>query len=250
MQVVVKRDAKEAGAYVAGMIAAEVRANPSLKMSLPTGSTPEETLAELVRMHKEEGLDFSQAYSYNMDEYVGLSREHEQGYYYFLNDLLYSHVNIDPSHTFAPDGCADDLERAVGDYTALIQDAGGFDFIFLGIGRDGHICFNMPSDSLRPNVHVEQLSEATINDNARFFDDPAEVPTRAITLGVKIILESKNIVLLATGEGKAPAIARLLGSDAVTPQLPASFLNLRDDAVIVLDEAAASEWRASQSVAQ
>lgn len=240
MDVVVKATEQEAGAYVAALIAEEVRAKPDLALSLPTGSTPVPVLAELVRMHDEEGLSFSRASLFNMDEYLGLGREHPQSYYRFLDEHLYRHIDVDRGRTYSPDALDPDPEHAARAYTELIRQAGGFDLIFLGIGRDGHICFNMPAERLHPYTHVEPLSEQTIADNARFFDDPSEVPTHAMTIGLKIVLDSRRIVLLATGSGKNAIVRELLASDGITTGLPASFLRLHDDVTIVLDADAAA----------
>jgi len=236
----VEGTSKAAGAIVAEMIADAIRVNSEVNLSLPTGSTPEEALAELVRLHHSEGLDFSGANFFNMDEYVGLAKTHEQSYYHFLNERLYSRVNIRPAATFAPDAVADDLASAASAYTDLVYGKGGFDLIFLGIGRDGHISFNMPADALRPYTHIEQLTEATIADNARFFANPAEVPTQAITIGLKMILDSRKVVLLATGDSKSEVVADWLNNDQITTSLPASFLWLHDDVTVILDEAAAA----------
>lgn len=192
-------------------------------------------------MHEKEGLNFSQVAGFNMDEYVGLSKDHPQGYYYFLNDLLYSKVNINPNNTFVPNVLADDLTSAAQAYTDLIYSKGGFDLIFLGIGRDGHISFNMPGAALQPYTHLETLSEATIADNARFFENPAQVPTKAMTIGLKIILDSRKVILLANGEGKSQIIADWLNNQKISTSIPASFLWLHNDVTVVLDKAAASK---------
>lgn len=243
MKVIVRHDKEEAEKVVADLIAGEVRTNPEIVMSLPTGSTPVGVFSELTRMHEEEGLDFSSVTCFNMDEYVGLGRDHAQSYYRFLRENLYERVGMSLENTFSPDACAANLGRAADDYSSLIKRAGGFDLTFLGIGRDGHISFNMPSDALHPLTHVERLSEAAVRDNARFFEDVSEVPTQAITIGMRNILESRRIVLLALGEAKAPVVARWLGSGLVTTWLPASFLWLHPDVTVVLDQGAASELR-------
>lgn len=239
MKIVVKETEQEASSYVAEIIGTALREKPELSLSLPTGSTPVHVLEDLVRKHHEEGLSFAKASLFNMDEYLGLGRNHPQGYYHFLDELLYSQVDVDRARTFAPDALDPVPEHAAAAYTKLIQDAGGFDLIFLGIGRDGHICFNMPADSLHPYTHLERLSEKTMADNARFFDDASEVPTHAITIGLKLVLDSRKIILLATGSGKNDIVRELLASESITTQLPASFLRLHDDVTIVLDAAAA-----------
>ena len=145
MKIVVKETEQEASSCVAEIIGTALRERPELSLSLPTGSTPVHVLEDLVRKHHGEGLSFAKASLFNMDEYLGLGRNHPQGYYHFLDELLYSQVDVDRARTFAPGALDPVPEHAAAAYTKLIQDAGGFDLIFLGIGRGGHICFNMPS---------------------------------------------------------------------------------------------------------
>lgn len=241
MKLIIEKTSKEMGCSAAKMIAREMEKKLALNLCLATGATPIGCLQELVRLHKEEGLDFSKTTSFNMDEYVGLGKTHPQSYYYYLNQHLYQQVNIDRNNTFSPEVLAEASVAAANDYTKLIYEKGGIDLILLGIGRDGHISFNMPKEALHPYTHVEQLSEATVSDNLRFFEKRKEVPTEAITIGLKVILDSRKVILIADGEGKSKIIREFLNDDRITTKLPASFLRLHDDVTIILDEKAAGQ---------
>ena len=248
MRLIIQPDYQAISKWAAGYVAARIRkaqptADKPFVLGLPTGSSPLGMYKELIDLNKKGLVSFKNVVTFNMDEYVGLGRDHAQSYYRFLRENLYERVGMSLENTFSPDACAANLGRAADDYSSLIKRAGGFDLTFLGIGRDGHISFNMPSDALHPLTHVERLSEAAVRDNARFFEDVSEVPTQAITIGMRNILESRRIVLLALGEAKAPVIARWLGSGLVTTWLPASFLWLHPDVTVVLDQGAASELR-------
>ncbi len=195
--------ASEASKACADMIIRDVKGNPRCKMCLPTGSTPIQCLEYMVEAYEKKELDLSEVTSFNMDEYVGLEKTHDQSYYYFLNEYLYKKTNIKLENTHCLNAVAEDLQQECNRYTKLIQEHGGFDTIFLGIGSDGHISFNMPNQGLHRFTHIEELSEETIEANSRFFDSMDEVPKQALTIGIEIILRSKNIVLLALGAGKA-----------------------------------------------
>ena len=241
VKIIVKKNKKNMGTEAAHMIADVIRHNPRAVLSLPTGSSPVECLEELVRMHKKEALDFSNVKVFNVDEYIGLNKAHPQSYYHFLDKNLYEHVNVDRSRTFVPDVQRVDPDQAASEYTKLINEEGGFDLILLGIGRDGHIAFNMPGSKMLLFTHVEKLSETTKKDNARFFGKIDQVPDEAISIGIKNILDSKKIILIASGKEKAEIVGRFLRDDAVTPEIPATFLKLHDDVTIILDEAAARQ---------
>ncbi len=241
MKVLIKKDSDSMGKTAAEMIAEEIKRNPNMAIAFPTGSTPLKCYEHLVKMYQEDSLDFSGVLGFNMDEYVPLTREHPQSYYYFMRKYLYDQVNFQEENMYVPDAAAEDLDKACEEYTDKIIEKGYFDLILLGIGRDGHIAFNMPGDKSRVFAYVEQLSEKTIKDNSRFFGPDEEVPDRAITLGMNIILNSKKIILIADGEGKSEAVGRFLNNWEITPKLPASFLWIHPDVTVILDEKAAAQ---------
>lgn|GEM_PF-149911 len=243
MKVHIVKDYEEMSNKAAQIIAEEIRKKPNLVMALPTGGTPTGTLAELVRMHREGGLDFSDVISLNIDEYIPLKPDNPQSYYYYLNEYLYKHVNIKPENTYVPNVVDSDLQKACKEYDELIDKLGDLDFILLGIGNDGHIGFNMPGPELIANTHIENLNEDTIKANSRFFDNINEVPKQALTSGVGIILRAKKIVLIANGKNKAEAIDRLLNQQVINPMLPASLLWLHRDVTVIIDEEAAQVYR-------
>lgn len=241
MKVVITESEKNMGIQAANLIAEEIRKNPDAVLSLSTGATPVGCYKELIRLYEEQGLDFGNVKSFNMDEYAGLSKDHAQGFYYFMYKQLYEHVNIDLKNTFSPDAVNENLAESIQKFEMLIEQEGGFDLILLGIGRDGHIAFNMPDRELKLSTHVQELSESTMNDNARFFDDKSQVPNKAITVGVKNIMDSRKIVLIASGEAKSDIMARFISSDSISPDLPATVLKLHPDVTVIMDKAAAGK---------
>jgi glucosamine-6-phosphate deaminase len=239
MKIQIVKDYNEMSCKTAQIIADEIRKKPDLIMALPTGGTPAGTLNELVKIYQDGGLDFSRVVSFNIDEYVSLKPDNPQSYYYYLNEYLYRHVNIKIENTFVPNVLERDTQKACKDYDALIAELGDWDIVLLGIGNDGHIGFNLPEAELFANTHIENLNEDTIQANSRFFERLEEVPRQAMTSGVGIILKAKKIVLIANGENKAGAIAKLINQPVITPWLPASLLWLHRDVTIIIDEAAA-----------
>lgn len=240
MKVLVEKNYDEMSKKASEFIAKEVKNNPNTILGLATGSTPIGTYKELIRMHKEENLDFSNIKTFNLDEYVGLDGNHPNSYRYFMDEELFNHINIKKENTNVPDGKTEDLLGFCKDYDNRINEAGGVDLQILGIGSNGHIAFNEPAEELPSNTSIAKLTEETINANARFFDSIDEVPKVAISMGIGSILKAKKIILLANGKGKAEAIKKLLSSDKVSTRLPASFLHLHPDVTIIVDEDAYS----------
>jgi glucosamine-6-phosphate deaminase len=239
VKVIVCQDKQEVARVVADIFAQEIRKKPNIVLGLATGGTPVGMYQELIRMHKEKSLDFSQANSFNLDEYVGLSTEHPQSYRYFMNDNLFNHVNINKSNTHVPDGKAKDFKLGCQKYEDDIKKAGGIDLQLLGIGSNGHIAFNEPGSPGDSRTRVVDLKESTIKDNARFFKDESEVPKKAVTMGIGTILEAKKIVLLATGSNKVEAVVGALkGKEDI--DLPASFLQKHPDCIFVIDKDSAA----------
>jgi glucosamine-6-phosphate deaminase len=238
MRVIVENNKDAVSKRAARIVADLVRRRPNCVLGLATGSTPLGMYAELVRMHHEEGLDFSRVVTFNLDEYVGLSASHPQSYRYFMQRNFFDHVNIDARDTHVPDGRALDFEAYCEQYEKLIAEEGGIDLQVLGIGGDGHIAFNEPGSSLGSRTRLKTLTEETVRDNARFFGSEQEVPRLAITMGVGTILESRQCLLLAAGHHKAKAIRETI-EGPITAQVTASALQLHRDVIAILDEEAA-----------
>lgn len=239
-KVIVCRDAAAASRTVADMIVAAVNAKPSIVLGLATGGTPTATYANIVEDFRAGKVQFKNVTSFNLDEYIGLSGTHPQSFRYFMQSELFDHIDIDPNNTFVPEGGASDPVSHAIKYEAQIAAAGGIDLQLLGIGHNGHIAFNEPGSSPSTRTRVVELTPSTIEKNARFFASVDEVPKTAITMGIGTILEAKQILLLATGEGKAEAVRRSL-QEAASEEIPASWLQQHPGATFVLDEAAASE---------
>lgn len=226
----------------ADILAAQVILKPDCVLGLATGSSPIGAYKNLIQWNKEGKVDFAQVTSVNLDEYRGLPVTHDQSYRYFMNDNLFDHVNIDKSRTNVPNGMAQDIAAECARYDALIQEVGGIDLQLLGMGHDGHIGFNEPDDHFPLGTHMVDLNPITLEANARFFDnDPKKVPTQAVTMGIGCIMSARRILVIVSGADKAPIIAKaFLGP--VTPQVPASILQLHADVTLVGDEAALSEY--------
>lgn len=212
---------------------------PNAVLGLATGSTPLGLYRELVRMHREEGLDFSQVTTFNLDEYVGLQSNDEQSYHYFMHENLFRHINIAPHNIYIPSGTTDNYAAFCDWYEQRIVECGGIDLQILGIGSDGHIAFNEPTSSLGSRTRIKTLARQTIEDNARFFDKPEDVPIYAITMGVGTILEARRVILLASGENKASAVAAAI-EGPVTSMITASALQLHQSVRAYLDKSAAT----------
>jgi glucosamine-6-phosphate deaminase len=211
---------------------------PTSVLGLATGSTPLGTYQELIQRHRNGQVHFSKVSTFNLDEYVGLTPDHEQSYWYFMCKNLFELADFRLERCFIPDGSASDLSAACQSYEQLIAQAGGIDLQLLGIGSDGHIAFNEPGSSLASRTRVKALTERTRNDNARFFQSLAEVPKLALTMGVGTILDARHVVLLATGKNKSAAV-RALVEGPVTAQVPASALQLHPRVTVLMDQGAA-----------
>lgn len=239
MRVIIRPTAEAACITAARIIADQVLRKPNSVLGLATGGTPVVCYRELIRLHRENHLDFSQVTTFNLDEYVGLPNEHPQSYHTFMDENLFHHINVPKSKIHIPDGMAGDIAGACADYEQRIRAAGGIDLQLLGIGTDGHIGFNEPGSSLASRTRLKTLCEQTLRDNARFFGSVDDVPQLSITMGVGTILDTRRCILLATGEKKAAAIRGAI-EGPITSQNTASALQLHPEAIAVLDEAAAS----------
>ncbi|MBN1306330.1 MAG: glucosamine-6-phosphate deaminase [Chitinispirillaceae bacterium] len=245
MEITIARSYEEMSAISAGIIAREIKRKHDLVLGLATGDTPVGTYKELVKIFKEEGLDFSKVTTFNLDEYVGLPPLHKNSYNYFMWENLFKHINITPSKVFVPQGNTEDPEEFCAWYEAQIKKAGGIDLQILGIGGDGHIAFNEPGSSFASPTRVKALFEQTIVDNSRFFDKKEDVPRFAITMGVGTILEAKKILMIVNGKRKADVVAQFI-EGPVTSQITASALQLHRHVNVVLDAEAASRLKRTE----
>jgi glucosamine-6-phosphate deaminase len=242
MEVIICKTYEAMSRAAAEAVAEVMNAKPDAVLGLATGSTPLALYKELARMHKEEGLDFSQVTTFNLDEYVGLKQNHEQSYHYFMRENFFKHVNIPAQNIHIPSGTTSNYKAFCEWYEKRILDAGGIDVQILGIGSDGHIAFNEPGSSLSSRTRLKTLAKPTIDDNARFFSSRDEVPIYAITMGVGTILEAKKLVMVANGPKKAEAIA-LAVEGPVSSMITASALQLHPDALVFIDEPAGSKLK-------
>lgn len=239
MEVIIKPDAAAVAQLAADIFEDYVR-KESVVLGLATGSTPLAMYKELIRRHNEEGLSFAHTRAFLLDEYIGLPHDHSQSYYRTIRDEFTDHIDIDDAVVQSPDGLAEDPVAAGAAYDAAIKEAGGIDIQLLGIGTDGHIGFNEPGSSLVSRTRMKTLHPQTIKDNARFFASESDVPIHVLTQGLGTISEAGHLLLLATGEGKAEAIAATV-EGPVAAFCPASVLQLHPHATVLIDEAAASK---------
>lgn len=236
MKVIVTNSYDESCAVVAGMIRDIVNAKPNAKLGLATGGTPVPIYRKLAQMNKAGEVDFSQVRTVNLDEYCGLPGTHNQSYRYFMDTNLFNHINIDKANTFVASGLGNP-EANAAQLEAKVREGGAPDFQLLGIGNNGHIAFNEANeDHLIAVAHVEKLTQSTIDANARFFEKEEDVPTMAITMGMGDIMAAKQVVLVATGLAKAPAIRGLVMNDEITTKNPSTMLKMHENAVVVIDK--------------
>lgn len=222
-------------ALAANIIAAQVTLKPDCVLGLATGSSPLGTYEKLAAKCAEGELDFSRVISVNLDEYVGLDGSNDQSYRYFMDNNLFCKINIDKGNTYVPNGCASDLKAEGEKYDAFIKELGGIDLQLLGIGLDGHIGFNEPDEAFTKETHEVTLDESTIEANARFFASKADVPTKAITMGMLSIMQAKKILLIANGAKKKDILQKAFYGP-ITPYVPASILQLHPDVTVIYSE--------------
>ena len=240
MRVIITKDYDAMSRRAAKFVRELIERKPDAVIGFATGSTPIGLYKELIRMHKEEGIDFSKMVTFNLDEYIGLPKDHPESYHTFMWENLFKHINVNPSNVHIPDGTVPDVEAYCQWYEERIKKFGGIDLQILGIGRDGHIGFNEPGSSLGSRTRIKTLAKETIEDNARFFGgDINKVPRQAITMGVGTIMEARVLLLLASGKNKAEAVKKTV-EGPITAMVPASIMQLHPKAILVLDEEAAS----------
>lgn len=240
MEVIISQDALSASKKAAQYIADLIKRKPNCVLGLATGSTPLGLYKELIRMHKEEGLDFSQVTTFNLDEYIGLPKEDPRSYYYFMHENLFNHINVKPENINIPDGMTNDVSNFCDEYEHKIKEAGGIDLQIVGIGNDGHIGFNEPTSSFASRTRIKTLTYDTIQSNARFFDnDESKVPRHVITMGIGTVMDASSVLLLAFGTSKAEAISQTV-EGPLSAFIPASILQMHEHTKILIDEQAAS----------
>lgn len=235
----------------AEVVIKQIRKKPDSVIGFATGGTPKGLYQRLIEAHETRGLDFSKLTTFNLDEYVGLPPEHDQSYAHYMWENLFDHVNVTPGQVHIPHGMANDIEEHCRWYERRIQEAGGIDLQILGIGANGHIAFNEPGSSLGSRTRIKTLTQKTVEDNARYFEDSEMVPEYAITMGVGTIMEAREVLLLASGERKASAMKDTLEGH-ITAMVPASMVQMHRFAHILIDEGAASalDYRHHHGIAE
>ena len=240
MKIIRAKDYQDMSRKAANIISAQVIMKPDCVLGLATGGTPVGTYAQLVDWYNKGDLDFSEVTTVNLDEYRGLPKEHPQSYWYFMNENLFSKVNIDPAKTNLPDGTNLDTAAECARYNGIIHKLGGIDLQLLGIGPNGHIGFNEPGEAFELETHCIDLAPTTIEANKRFFDgNEALVPKQAYTMGIKTIMQARKVLVVANGKAKAQAVKDAV-TGPVTPECPGSILQLHPDCILVADEEALS----------
>ena len=242
MKIYQEKDYDALSRRAANLISAEVIRKPDCVLGLATGSTPVGTYRQLAAWNQKGDFSFKDVRTVNLDEYLGLPPTHDQSYPYFMQENLFDKIDIPFEHTHVPDGMAADPEQECRRYDELVRSLGYADLQLLGLGRNGHIGFNEPGDCFRKETHVVELTQNTIEANARFFENEAAVPKKAITMGIGCIMAARRVLLVASGANKAEAVYRTV-CGPITPQCPASILQLHNDVVIVGDEEALSMVR-------
>ncbi len=242
MKIINAPDYQSMSRKAANIISAQVILFPHSVLGLATGSTPLGVYQQLIDWYQKGDLDFAKARSINLDEYCGLSGSHEQSYRFYMDTNFFKHINIPAENTYVPNGLAQDIEAECRRYDKVISDLDGIDLQLLGIGHTGHIGFNEPDEDFDKTTHCVNLKQQTIDANARFFENADEVPKRAITMGIKAIMQAKKLLLVANGADKADILYRSLFGP-ITPKVPASILQLHNDLTVVADEIALSVIR-------
>ena len=243
MKIYVTEDYQAMSRKAANILSAQVILKPTSVLGLATGSTPVGMYKQLITWYEKGDLDFSQVKTVNLDEYVGLEPTHEQSYRRFMQVNFFDHININPANTNVPDGLAADPAGECTWYNEVIRKMGGVDLQVLGMGRNGHIGFNEPGNAFELETHVVDLTESTIEANARFFSSRDEVPRQAMTMGIKSIMMARKILLVISGEDKADIVKEAF-SGPITPHVPASILQLHPYVTLVGDKAALSKLMA------
>ncbi|MCS0673323.1 glucosamine-6-phosphate deaminase [Cytobacillus firmus] len=239
MKIIRTADYNDMSQKAAQLMIEKIRQQPDMTLGLATGSTPKGVYAELIKDHQKNGTSYEKITTINLDEYIGLLSSDPNSYRHFMNSELFDHLDIRLENTHLPNGAAEDMSQECERYEQLIKDLADIDLQLLGIGRNGHIGFNEPGTSFQSRTHVVELAESTRKANARFFNSIEDVPAQAITMGIASILDSREIILLASGSAKAEAIRQLVYGEP-DEQFPASALKLHENVTIIADEEALS----------
>lgn len=237
IQIIKTANYEEMSRIAAEKIINLVKNKPNAELGLATGGTPEGLYKLLIQDHRLNGTSYKQVKTVNLDEYIGLKKDDPNSYYTFMTEKLFKHIDILPENTHVPNGMAADIDAEAERYENFIHEIGGVDLQILGIGHNGHIAFNEPGTSFQSKTHIIDLAEDTRQANARYFDSIDDVPTKAITMGIQTIMDSKEIILLASGASKAEALKQLVHGE-ITEQFPASVLRKHNHVTIIADEAA------------
>lgn len=241
MKICRAKDYNDMSRKAANIISAQVIMKPDCVLGLATGSSPLGTYSQLIDWYKKGDLDFAQVKSVNLDEYKGLPKENDQSYFYFMNHNFFKHINIDLKNTSIPDGMEPDPVKECARYDQVVAASGGVDLQLLGLGHNGHIGFNEPSDEFTKNTHCVNLQESTIEANKRFFQNIDDVPRQAYTMGIGTIMNAERILLIVSGAEKAQILHDAL-CGPITPHVPASILQLHRNVIVVADEAALAKF--------
>ena len=239
MRIIKAKDYADMSRKAANIIAAQVILKPDCVLGLATGSTPIGTYKELIKGYENGDLDFSLVKTANLDEYRGLEKSNDQSYDYFMKANLFNHININFDNLNIPNGENPDAEAECKRYEAVVKELGGQDLQLLGMGHNGHIGFNEPADEFVKETHCVDLQESTIQANKRFFEKVEDVPTQAYTMGINTIMQAKTILVIVSGADKAEIVKKAFFGP-VTPQVPASILQMHPNVIVIVDEAAAS----------
>ncbi len=239
MKIIAAKDYDHMSRQAANIISAQVILKPDSVLGLATGSSPVGIYKNLVRRCSKGDIDFCHVHTFNLDEYLGLGITDDQSYIRFMHTHFFDHINIDPERIGIPNGISPDPEKECSSYDMRIRSIGGIDLQLLGLGPNGHIGFNEPSDEFTTGTHITDLSEATIRANRRFFDSEEDVPKKAITMGIYDIIQARRIVMVVSGPDKASAVREAFFGP-VTPRVPASILQLHRDFTLIADPAALS----------
>ncbi len=248
MKLIQAADYDRMSRIAANHIAAQLICKPDSLLGLATGSTPLGAYQALIEKNRAGDVDFSLAHTVNLDEYAGMSRSHEQSYYRYMHSNFFRHINIDPANTRLPDGMAADLAAECAAYDAAIAARGGVDLQLLGLGHDGHIGFNEPAEAFSTGTHCVALTPMTIEANRRFFASADEVPKKALTMGMREIMQAKTIVMVVSGADKAEILYQVFFGP-VTPAVPGSILQLQPHVTLIADPAALSVTAAKKPCA-
>lgn len=240
MKLIIAKDYDDLSIKTAKIIAQLIKDKPNLLFCLPAGSSPLGMYENLIEMYRKREISFKQMTTFNMDEYVGLTKNHHQSYAYFTNKHFLQYIDVKENNIYRPNGLANDLSEMAINYSKLMQTLGGIDIAITGIGDNGHIAFNEPNETLQLNTHIVNLATSTIQANSRFFADISEVPSQAISIGMQDIFNCRTFIVVASGIKKAPMLKKFFDSSVLDPKFPVSFLHLHPNCLFIVDQEAIS----------